>query len=253
MTVSYRRWMHFGAAAMILVAALIPAFGLPYLFGAPFAIGAVALILGGDELLGQRAERGLRALGSRAGSAVREHKEAEHSDAWLRERGFAEPSVWVVRAKSVDAAGATASIVEICPSPAGRPRSRVGVISAPSRVAGTLCLRALTSAGKWRAQLAGGRAGTGTGLDEHFLVYSDDAAAAKVAAGALDAGAIGALFQRVRALCGTDEIRFAVTPERASVMVHGAPAELFAPDAMRDVVQALAATGRGEVAQKPGL
>lgn len=247
MTVSYRRWIHFGGMAMILVAALIPAFGLPYVFGVPFAIGGVALILGGDRLLGQSAERVLRDLGSIAGSAVSEQKEPEHSDAWVRERGFADLSVWVVRVKSVDAAGGTASIVEIVPSGRGRPTSQAGVISAPARVAGTLCLRAATRAGKWFARITDGRVRTGTGLDERFLVYSDDAGAAKVAAGALDVHAIDTLFERVRALGGTDEIRFAVVPGRASVLVYGSPAELFTPEAIREIVQALAATGRAKL------
>lgn len=246
MTVSYRQAANYGAVILIVAAALIAAFRLPYLLAAACAIAGVALVLGGNALLRQRTERALQALAGAAGSAVREHEE-EDSSAWLRELGFADFSRQVIRrlrVKSGEAAGGTASVVEIRIGPGKPTVLLVAVISARTRVAGALCLRAKTRGQAVRAKSIGGRVDTGTPLDQDFIVYADDAEAAKAAAASLDAEAVGALLRRVRALGGTDEIALAVVSGRASVLVEGAPAELFAPEAAREVVQALSAIAR---------
>lgn len=246
MTVLYRRVANYGAFILIVAAPLTAAFRLPYLLSAACAIAGVALVIGGNALLRQRTERALQALASAAGSPVREHQE-EESAAWLRELGFADFSRQVIRrlrVRSAEAAGGTASFAEIRLGP-GKPTTvLVAVISARTRIAGALCLRAKTRGEAGRARSIGGRVDTGTPLDEHFVVYADDAEAARATAVSLDAEAVGALFRRVRAMGGSEEIALAIAPGRASVLVEGAPAELFSPDTARELAGALSSIVR---------
>jgi hypothetical protein len=220
----------------VLAGATVAAFRLPYVFAVLLAASGVALLAVAAASARRRTDRALAAASAAWGAPVLERVDEEGGAAWFRDRGFSDVArqrVRRMRVRSVESEDGAVAAVEAFLGNV-RSRWRAAVLSVPAPAPGSLCLYPGGASDRRRGRRLGGTVSTGLPIDDRFVAFADDAGSATAGAAAIDAGAVEALFARMRALGARHSPGFALDGARASVLLEGCPPAALEPEGARE-------------------